>query len=66
MEEGASDEGNMNVVLETKVIDNCELMFPSWYVRMKKRRTSSKKEKELMGVKAMLSGNETTTNWSWD
>lgn len=35
-EEGTLDEGNINVISDMEVVDNCELVFPSWSIRMKK------------------------------
>lgn len=64
VEEDTSDEGNMKVASEMEAIDNYQLIFPSWSMRMKKRRKSLGKEKEVMGIKTMLSGIETVTNWS--
>lgn len=66
VEESELDEGNLGVIPEMELIENCELMFPSCSVRMKKEKTSSGKDKEVMGVKTMLSGIETVTDWSWD
>ncbi|KAI5675816.1 hypothetical protein M9H77_06766 [Catharanthus roseus] len=48
-----------------EVVDNCEVILPNWSVRMKRRKTSMGKDKEVEEVKIMLSGIETITNLSW-
>lgn len=52
IKESGPDEENFRVVPKIEVIDNCELMFPSWSVR---RKTSIGKDKDVMGVKTILS-----------
>ncbi|KAI5671438.1 hypothetical protein M9H77_11802 [Catharanthus roseus] len=64
-EENAPNDGDMGIIPKIEVVDNCELLFPSWSVRMKRHKASSGTEKEVKEMKTMLSGVEIVTDWSW-
>ncbi|KAI5668895.1 hypothetical protein M9H77_18748 [Catharanthus roseus] len=51
-------KGDMGIIPETEVVDNFEVIFPSWSIRMKRRKTSTRKDKEVKEAKTMLSGGE--------
>lgn len=43
-------------------IDNCELMFSSWSIRIRRQKTSTGKVEEVKKMKTILSGIEIVTS----